>query len=206
MPGFSDFIDAFSGKDLQQGLNQYLNAPITAAQIQANAQLKAEKMQLGMFNKIVGQEQPFMQGGYASENSLRNLLGLNGASGDRRAMQTLQNLPGYKFTRQQGDLATQSAASVTGSALGGAGLKSLANYNQGLASQYYNSYVNNLLQNTNIGLNAASNSGSAGTSLGAGAASALAGSGASLGAGVMGQAQNMGNLAQGIGSIIGAFM
>ncbi len=56
-------FDALSGQTMMQGLNQYLNAPTNAAQIQANAQLQAQKMQLGMFNKIVGQEQPFLQGG-----------------------------------------------------------------------------------------------------------------------------------------------
>ncbi len=204
--GGSGLWDALSGKDLKNGIDQYLNAPIEAAQIQAAAQLKAQKMQLGMFNKIVGQEQPFLQGGYSSESQLQDLLGLGGVAGDRRAMNALHNLPGFKFQEQQGDLGIQAQGSATGSALGGATMKAMSQYNQGLAGTYYNNYVNQLLQNTGIGLNAASNTGTAGSTLGTGAAQAEAAMGASQAAGITGQANNMATAAGGIAGLIGAFV
>lgn len=202
--GFLGLLGKLSpgGSQMLGGLNDYLNAPTNAAKIQADAQLKAEQMQKQMFEQIVKQEQPFLQGGYSSENSLRDLLGLNGKGGDAEAMKTLQNLPGYQFQKQQGDMAVQNSASATTGALSGASLKSLSNYNQGLASTYYNNYVNNLMGNTNIGLNAASNAGQAGTTLGTGAAQAAAGAGASIAGGVMGQANNEGNAASSIASLI----
>lgn len=199
-------FDALSGKSMMQGVNQYLNAPTQAAQIQSNAQLQAQKMQQDMFNTIVGQEQPFLKAGYSSESSLQDLLGLGGDEGNARAMNALQNLPGYQFQLQQGDLAIQNKDATTGSALGGATMKDLMNYNQGLAGTYYNNYVNNLLQNAGIGLNAASNTGTAGSTLGTGAAQAEAAMGASQAAGITGQANNMATAAGGIAGLIGAFV
>lgn len=201
MPSLSDLWGAMSGGTLQSGLDNYLNAPTNAAQIQANAQLKAMGMQQGMFNTIVGQEQPFLKGGYNAEKTLMGLLG-----GGKGMMNTLEHLPGYQFAKQQGDMGILSQNSATGSALGGASLKAMSQYNTGLANSYYQNFFNNALGVAGMGQNAAGNLGTAGQGLGMGAAQAMAASGGSLGAGIMGGANNMATAASGIGSIIGAFV
>lgn len=48
---------------------------LSAAGTQADAQKQAAATQAGMFNTLVGQEQPFLQGGYGAESALNYLMG-----------------------------------------------------------------------------------------------------------------------------------
>ena len=50
----------------------------SAANTQADAQKQAAQTQLDMFNKITGQEQPFLQSGYGATSALNYLLGIGG--------------------------------------------------------------------------------------------------------------------------------
>lgn len=52
-----------------------------AANTQANAQENAANTQLGMFNTINAQEQPFIQAGYGATNVLNQLLGIGAKTG-----------------------------------------------------------------------------------------------------------------------------
>lgn len=186
---------------------------ITAADTQAGAQKQAAATQQGMFNTITAQEQPFIQPGYAAETSLSQLLGTAPATGKGGTAsgtnlpggyltQTfnpsdLTQYPGYQFALSQGDQALSNANSPGVGAVSGPALKSLMNYNQGLASQTYQAGFNNFnTSQTNIfnrlnsiaqlGQNAAGNLGNAGTSLGTGIAQAQAAAGGSLAGGIVG--------------------
>lgn len=218
---------------------------IIGSHTQANAQQSAANTQADMFNKIVGQEQPFIQSGYGAVNQLSGLMGLPTYSGSTAiypgtpmsgAQQSTQsqtngqnfptgNVPGtnlpagyltqtftpdqflnspqYQFQMEQGGQALRNSMTPGVGALSGAALKSLENFNQGLASTYYNDYFNNFQTQQNnifnrlsnvasLGQNAAGNLGSAGTQLGTGIAQAQAGAGASLGAGYSSAASNLG--------------
>ena len=110
---------------------------IAAGSIQAGGQQAAANTQAGMFNTIVGQEQPFLQGGYSAENEILQAMGSAAATGPNGTVagtnlpggyltQTfnptqsdLENYPGYQFQLNQGDLAVNSANSAGGSALSG---------------------------------------------------------------------------------------
>jgi hypothetical protein len=189
-----------------------------AANTQASAQKQAANTQQGMFNTITGQEQPFIQGGYGAESSLQNLLygkagGTDSGTGlaNGYLSQTfnptqdqLNNYPGYQFQKEQGQLATESAATPGTGAISGPGLKSLMNYNQGLAASNYGNYFNqfqtqqnNIFNRLNsiasLGQNAAGNLGNAGTTLGTGIAQAQAGAGASQAGGIVGATNNIGS-------------
>jgi hypothetical protein len=194
---------------------------IVAGGEQASGQEAAANTQQNMFNTIVGQEQPFLNAGYGATNSLNQLMGLSPATGaggtasgtslpggyltqtfDPTQSQ-LTNYPGYQFQLQQGDLAVNSANSADGSALSGPALKSLMNYNQGLAASNYSNYFNQFqTQQNNIfnrlngiatmGQNAAGNLGTAGTQLGTGIAQAQAGAAASIAGGISGATNNIG--------------
>jgi hypothetical protein len=91
--------------------------------------------------------QPFQQN-YAGANQgttqLGNVLGLNGQAGNNAAMTALQGTPGYQFQLQQGDNAINAQAAATGMNNSGNQLKSLSDYNQGLAGTTYNNYVSQL--------------------------------------------------------------
>lgn len=194
---------------------------VVAGGEQASGQEAAANTQQNMFNTIVGQEQPFLQGGYGAETTLNQLMGTaapTGAGGTATGTtlpggyltQTfnptqadLENYPGYQFQLSQGDLAVNSANSSGGSALSGPALKSLMSYDQGLAASNYQNYFNqfqtqqnnifNRLSNiATMGQNAAGNLGSAGANLGSGIAQAQAAAAGSIAGGISGATNNIG--------------
>lgn len=181
-----------------------------AAGTQASAQRQAANTQAGMFNTIVGQEQPFLQPGYAAESSLSQLLGLTpgtGTGGNAAgtglpagwlttppSAETLQNFPGYQFALQTGGQAVRNADTPGVGALSGPALKDLMNFNMGTAlnqswqpfQNYQNSIFNRLNSIAQLGQNAAGNLGNAGTQLGTGIAQAQAAAGGSIAGGIVG--------------------
>jgi len=192
-----------------------------AASTQASGQEAAAGTQQHMFDTIVGQEQPFLQGGYDAETTLRELMGTSaptGAGGTATGtglpggyltqtfnptQDQLENYPGYKFQLAQGDLAVSSANSAGGSALSGPAMKSLMSFNQGLAASNYSNYFNQFqTQQNNIfnrlsniaamGQNAAGNLGTAGANLGTGIAQAQAAAAGSIAGGITGATNNIG--------------
>lgn len=195
---------------------------MAAANTQAGAQEQAANTQAQMFNTIVGQEQPFLQGGYSAETSLNQLLGTASATGKggtaagtglpggyltetfNPTMEQLENYPGYQFQLQQGGQAVRNADTPGVGALSGAALKDLMSFNQGLAASNYNNYFNQfqtqqnnifnrLSQIASLGQNAAGNLGNAGTQLGTGIAQAQAAAGGSMASGIASAAGSIGN-------------
>lgn len=63
--------------------------------------------------------------------------------------QFIQNLPGYQFQQQQGLQNLQGQLASQGLTGSGTALQAISNFNQNLASQYYQNYLNNL--NTIVG-------------------------------------------------------
>lgn len=189
---------------------------IIAGQEQAGGQEQAANTQAGMFNTIVGQEQPFLQAGYGAESDLQKLLGLtkgapsgglpNGYLTEQFAptQAQLNAYPGYQFALQTGGQATRNADTPGVGALSGQALKDLTNFNVGTANTYYGNYFNQFQQQQNnifnrlsgiagLGQNAAGNLGNAGTQLGTGIAQAQAGAAASQAGGIVGATNNIGN-------------
>lgn len=178
-----------------------------AAGKQASAQEQASNTQLGMFNTINQQEQPFIQSGYGATTKLNTLMGTGGdpnAPGYNSLNQSftpqdyLNNQdPGFQFQLQTGGQAIRNADTPGSGSLSGASLKDLMSFNQGLASTGYQNAFNRFqTQQSNVysrltglaglGQNAASNTGTAGTALGVGAGQAQAAAGASQAAGIVG--------------------
>ena len=189
-----------------------------AANTQASGQLAAAGTQQNMFNTINQQNQPFIQAGYGSTNTLQQLLGTAGTPGTTVGNTGLQqgyltsqfnptqaqlnNYPGYQFALQTGGQAIRNADTPGVGALSGAALKDLMNFNVGTASNYYNQYFNQYQQQQNniynrlsglssLGQNAATNVGNAGMQLGTGIAGAQAGAAASQAAGQLGVANSL---------------
>lgn len=184
---------------------------------QSDAQKQAAKTQADMFNKIVQQEQPFLQAGSNATGTLQQALGLQpgnaGGLGQGFLTQTfnptqqqLENYPGYQFALEQGSKALQSSMTPGSGALSGATLKSLMGFNQGLANTNYGNYFNQFQTQQNnifnrlsglasLGQNAAGNLGNTGAQLGTGIAGAQAAAGGSLGSAISGAAGNIGQSA-----------
>lgn len=127
-----------------------------AAQDQKQGLLQGQAAATGNINSGIGALntnytaalQPFLQNFSTAQGGvtgLQNLLGLNGASGNASALQSLQNTPGYQFQLQQGNNAINAQAAATGSLASGNTALALSNYNQGLAGTTYQNAVSNLM-------------------------------------------------------------
>lgn len=170
---------------------------IAAGSEQASGQETAANTQAGMFNTIVGQEQPFLQAGYGATGTLNQMLQPGGYLTQQfnPTQQQLEQYPGYQFQLQQGQQALEAGMSPSQGALSGAAQKQLMSFNQGLAASNYQNYFNQFQTQQNniynrlmgvasLGQNAAGNLGSAGTQLGTGIAQAQAGAAGSIAGGI----------------------
>jgi len=155
-----------------------------AAEDAANAQRAALEQQMnvaqGNQQAVAGLYQPYLSAGLPAVSKMSDLLGLG--SGGAGAMQTtLESVPGYQFTVNQGLEAAKRRASQTGRLNSGSLLNELTKLGQGYASQNYGNYLGQLGQMANLGLGAAgSTAGAYGQS--ANTLSSLLGTGGNIGA------------------------
>lgn len=114
-----------------------------------------------------------------------------------------QSSPGYQFQLSEGQRALQNSQAARGNLLSGGAVKEGLQYSQGLASQDYNNYINQLAGLTNIGQNAAT--GSANTAIGSGTqiANNMQNAGNIQAQGALNQGNIYGNLFNQIGGIAG---
>lgn len=123
----------------------------SAANQATNAQLTAQ-------DKAIAQAAPYTSLGQAAIPTYENLLGIGsgGTVDPKLAQSTLENLPGYQFTKNQGVENTQRAASASGLNLSGNQLAAVTQFSTGLADQTYQTELSNLLAPVQIGQAAAS--------------------------------------------------
>jgi hypothetical protein len=123
-------------------------------------QVAQEQAALQFQQQVLAQNQsnlnPFIQTGQGASYSLANLFGLPGANGQVTSpnYSSFYNSPNYQFAFQQGQNATQNVLAAQGNLLSGSGLTALTNFGQGLASQQYGNYVNQLLGISGQGIQA----------------------------------------------------
>jgi hypothetical protein len=154
---------------------------ISAADTQAKAENNALSTQQQMFNTAAGGLQPFVSAGTTASKTLSSLLNPGTAAS------TLSTLPGLQFQQQYGTMQTQNALAAQG--LGGSKGpvgQALSQYNQGLASTYYNNYVSGLQNLTNTGSNAASALAGSAIQSGSNQAGNIVGAGNALASGTLG--------------------
>lgn len=143
------------------GANAQAHAQQQAASTQAAATDRATQLQQEMYEKTRKDLQPYTQAGVSGVNSLSGLLGLNGQA----SQQALQQDPSYQFRLQTGLDGVQSGAAAQGNLLSGATQKALNNYAQSTASQEYGNTFNRLLGISQLGENAAAQTGNSGNSV-----------------------------------------
>ena len=81
---------------------------------------------------------------YNEEEGIYNQYNALGTATPETISNLVTNLPGYQFNEQQGISAIQNAASASGQLNSGALLQQLNQFGQGLASNYYNTYMSQL--------------------------------------------------------------
>jgi hypothetical protein len=194
-----------------------------AAGKSASAANNATNEQANMFNTIVGQEQPFMQGGQAALTQYDQLMGIGGnpnskGYGSLNAPFTAQDYlanqdPGYEFQLQTGAQATRNADTPGVGSLSGSALKDLMGFNQSMAATgYQNAFNRYQTQNSAVagrlqgliqtGQNAASNTGQAGSSISQGIAGSTIAAGNASASGILGGT----NAIAGAGNTLGGLM
>lgn len=184
-------------------------ATIYASGRASSAQTKAAQVAAQTQKDFYGQSKevlnPYIQGGNQAYSTLNNLLGVGGNSATMQS--TLESLPGYQFSLDQGLKATQGGYAARGLGSSGGALKGAANYATGLANNQYGNYVGQLQNSATTGANAANalagygtqtGSGIAGNQIGAGNAQAgaamAAGNAVANGANSIGQYYTLKNL------------
>ncbi len=168
------------------GSSMAADAQTSAANTASNTQRDIYKQNQQLLN-------PFVQGGLGAYSTLNNLLGVGGNSSTMQS--TLEGLPGYQFTRDQGLKATQSGYAARGLASSGGALKGAANYATGLANSQYGNYVGQLQNSANTGMQAGSSIAGVGQATGAGIGASQIAAGNASAAGYLGATNSIGNAA-----------
>ena len=128
-----------------------------AASAQESAASNANSTQLSMYNQTRADQAPWRAAGGNAVGALNNWYGLpgsgsNGAPSAATQAQTIQNTPGYQFNLAQGNLGVQRNLASQGLLNSGAAGKAIAQYNQGLASNYQQNYVGGLQSLAGLGI------------------------------------------------------
>lgn len=155
----SDIINAINGYGASQAQQQGINNAQNNWAQQLN---NSSDMQQAMWSRSYAAQKPWLQGGQQSLAQLMQGLG-SGAFSTNAQMtspmgmvgvpmstnvnpQNITNNPAYQFQLQQGQQALQRAAAANGSFGGGAFMKGLDQFSQGLASQAYQQQWQNAFQ------------------------------------------------------------
>jgi hypothetical protein len=118
------------------------------------AQDNALQSQIYQSNKAL--EQPYVTSGNTAETALNGFLGLGGdPAATQKAFQDYLNSTGYQFARDQGLDAVAGSKAANGLLGSGSLVTALDAYGTGLAQQYGQQYVGNLLDETRIGAGSA---------------------------------------------------
>jgi hypothetical protein len=172
------------------------NAQADAAQASADAQMK-------MYKQTRADLLPYNQQGQAAGAMLSNRL-TELTSPIVMDQATLRNTPGYQFNLSQGLKSVQNGAAARGLGLSGAAMKGAAAYATGLADSTYQNQFNNAQQNqanafnrlmgvTQLGENAAAQTGAYGTQTAANVGNSLIQGGNAQAAGYLGAANALTN-------------
>jgi len=167
---------------------------------QAAAQ-SAQNTQLGMYNQTNANLAPFRTTGADATARLAGLMGVGpNAMTNAQVSSYLTNLPGYQFQMQQGTQAIDRSAASQGLLNSGATGKALQQYGQGLGSNYFGQYLNQLQFLSNQGENAAAQTGQFAQQTGAGVAGSQIYGGNAAAAGAIGTGNSITNgINQGVG-------
>lgn len=182
--------------------NASKSAANKAAQAQEDAANSANATQLQIYNQNAATEKPFVDTGVAANNKLAALMGLNGQAPDYSAF---ENSPTYKFAEQQGLAGLDASAASRGNLFSGGYGKQLVGFNQGLASQQFNNYYNQLAGLSGAGLSAANALSGVGTNYANQVGQNDTNAGTARASGYLQNGQANANLYNGLGQIAGNF-
>lgn len=155
------------GNAAKKAASQQAASAAEASRIEGENTVAANKLQQEQYDRVradllanqaknEANYQPFLTTGTAASNQLGYALGLGGTgTGEAGAlakpftMADYQADPGYAFRLAEGQKALDRISSAKGKYYSGGALKSLTDYNQGMASQEYQNAYNRYRTNQN---------------------------------------------------------
>jgi hypothetical protein len=140
------------------------SSAIKSAQNSANAAQTSEEATLR------ADLAPYSGQGQAALGVVGDLSGANGVDAAKVAQGNFVQSPGYQFQFDQGLRAVDAGAAAKGLTRSGATIKGEESFGQGLASQDFNTYYNNLFNLANMGESAAAKTGAGAITTGQGIA------------------------------------
>jgi hypothetical protein len=99
--------------------------------------------------------QPFLDAGTEANKILADLSGVNGPEAARAALQAWQMDPSFTFARDEGIKALDASAAAKGMLLSGNQQQEIQKFGTGLAGQYFQQYLQNLMRQSDSGRAAA---------------------------------------------------
>lgn len=162
MSGIATAVVAGSVITGYMGSQSASDAADSAAQAQGDASAAQISESRRQFNAIQDLLKPYTQAGTGALTAQQNLLGLNGADEQQKAIGAIAGSPQMAALLQQGENAILQNASATGGLRGGNTQAALAQFRPQLLSQLIQQQYSNLGGITSIGQNAASGVGNAG--------------------------------------------
>lgn len=160
---------------------------------QQSAANTAANTQMSIYNQNQQLLNPYVQGGLGAYSTLNSLLGVGGNS--QTMQDTLNNLPGYQFTLNQGLKSVQNSVAARGLGESGAAYKGAANYATGLAQSNFGNYAGLLQNSANTGMQAGSSIAGVGQATGANVGSSQIAAGNAAAAGALGAGNSISNAA-----------
>lgn len=162
------------------------SASKSAAKTQADAANLASQRALDQYKQTRADLSSWRDSGNDANNMLATIIN----RGDNAAaLKQLEGTPGYQFALQQGLKSVQNGAAARGLGVSGAAMKGAANFAEGLAQQtYVQNLLNPLMQMSQLGENAAVQTGNMGQGSVNAANNALLGGASAQAAGQVGSA------------------
>ncbi len=164
-----------------------------ASSAQRDSANTSANTQMNMYNQNRGLLTPWNDSGYRGYQTLSDLMGIGGNSSTMQ--KTLEGLPGYQFTRDQGLKSVQNSAAGRGLGTSGAALKGAAGYATGFANSTYGQYAGQLQNFANTGAGAAKAIAGVGSDTGANIGASQIAAGNASAAGYNGAANSVSNAA-----------
>ena len=125
------------------------------AQTSANALKQTAALQQQRYNQAVSYEQPYLTSGTNALASYNNAVGTNGTAAQQAYYNNFQNDPGYQATVNYGLQQIQAQQAAQGMGLSGNALAALQDYSQKSLSSEYQTRLQDLFQEAQLGQNSA---------------------------------------------------
>ncbi|MEJ0093830.1 MAG: hypothetical protein WDN46_10410 [Methylocella sp.] len=180
------------------------NAAQQASQQQIQASELAQQTENNLLQQTTKETAPFRQAGVGAVDQLSNIFGIpfassniggvsmpgsaGGQSAINAAMANFTNTPNFQFAFDQGEQALDRSAAASGQLLSGGQLKAAQQFGQGLASQQFGNYFNQLLSLAGLGQTATGQQVGANTGVANSLAGLQTGAGTAAASGTVGSA------------------